>query len=293
MPDQLDVRAYLRHSCDVTMSGGNALGLPYPLAACALAEHYVFRRIGGSSTGAVAAAATAAAELGRGAPDAAPGPEAPAVVPGFAGLAQAVGWLAGSRDGHTKPIGGSRHRLVRMLQPDARRPRPLPDARGAAADARPHHRRARRCAWSSRGLGVPGRRGRVLVALTWAAVVAVWLGVTSALVAAARDGAVPEVVPVVTSVGPARGRHPRRHVRDRGRRRRRPRCGHWHARAAEEYFGLVSGVATPERRPGRFAHVVDRWIGLRTRRHAAAGRVGRRPHRRPGRASRPARSAAR
>jgi hypothetical protein len=38
---------------------------------------------------------------------------------------------------------------------------------------------------------------------------------------------------------------------------------HWHTGAAAEYFGLVPGVATPERRPGRIAHAVDRWIGLR------------------------------
>ena len=31
----------------VAFYGGNAAGLVYPLAACALAEHYVFRRIGG------------------------------------------------------------------------------------------------------------------------------------------------------------------------------------------------------------------------------------------------------
>jgi hypothetical protein len=50
-PAQQDVRNYLRHSADLTMRGGNAAGLGYPLAACALAEHYIFRRIGGSSSG--------------------------------------------------------------------------------------------------------------------------------------------------------------------------------------------------------------------------------------------------
>src|SRR4051812_30409256 len=98
-PVQQDVRNYLRHSADLTMRGGNAAGLVYPLAACALAEHYVFRRVGGSGSGAVAAAATAAAELGRGAPDRAEStsrdPEqdggAPGVAPGFGGLAELVG----------------------------------------------------------------------------------------------------------------------------------------------------------------------------------------------------------
>jgi len=68
-PAARDVEEYFAHSCDLTMRGGVASAIVYPLAACGLAEHYVFRRIGGSSAGAVSAAATAAAELGRGAPD--------------------------------------------------------------------------------------------------------------------------------------------------------------------------------------------------------------------------------
>jgi predicted acylesterase/phospholipase RssA len=52
-------------ACDVVMKGGVTSGVVYPLAVCELARAYRFRRIGGTSAGAIAAAATAAAELGR------------------------------------------------------------------------------------------------------------------------------------------------------------------------------------------------------------------------------------
>jgi hypothetical protein len=261
VPDQLDVRAYLRHSCDVTMSGGNGLGLVYPLAACGLAEHYVFRRIGGSSTGAVPAAATAAAELGRGAPDPADGVTAPAVVPGFAGLAQAVGWLAGSRDGGSRPLGGNRHRLVRMLQP-------TPASRGllrmvAAVLRHPGRSRAGTALrLVVAGLGVPGRAGRWVIGGTWATAALLWLGLTAALVAAARDGAIPGVVPVLAAVGlllvaAAGAATLTAAVVGMSAWRR------WQGGAADEYLGLVAGVEAPEHRPGRLTRAVDRWIGLR------------------------------
>jgi len=51
--------------CDVVMKGGITSGIVYPLAVCELARAYTFRNIGGTSAGAIAAAATAAAELGR------------------------------------------------------------------------------------------------------------------------------------------------------------------------------------------------------------------------------------
>ena len=51
--------------CDLIMKGGITSGIVYPLAACELAQKYRFRNIGGASAGAIAAAATAAAELGR------------------------------------------------------------------------------------------------------------------------------------------------------------------------------------------------------------------------------------
>jgi predicted acylesterase/phospholipase RssA len=52
--------------CDLVMKGGITSGVVYPGAACELARAYCFRNIGGTSAGAIAAAATAAAERGRG-----------------------------------------------------------------------------------------------------------------------------------------------------------------------------------------------------------------------------------
>ncbi len=51
--------------CDVVMKGGITSGVVYPLALTTLAEEYRFACIGGTSAGAVAAVAAAAAEYGR------------------------------------------------------------------------------------------------------------------------------------------------------------------------------------------------------------------------------------
>lgn len=51
--------------CDLVMKGGIASGIVYPQAILALQKQYRFRNIGGGSVGALAAALTAAAELGR------------------------------------------------------------------------------------------------------------------------------------------------------------------------------------------------------------------------------------
>ncbi len=51
--------------CDIIMKGGITSGIVYPKAVCRLALQYRFRAIGGTSAGAIAAAATAAAEYGR------------------------------------------------------------------------------------------------------------------------------------------------------------------------------------------------------------------------------------
>jgi predicted acylesterase/phospholipase RssA len=51
--------------CDIVMKGGITSGVVYPLAAVELAKEHRFRNIGGTSAGAIAAAAVAAAELGR------------------------------------------------------------------------------------------------------------------------------------------------------------------------------------------------------------------------------------
>lgn len=51
--------------CDIVMKGGITSGVVYPLALTALAKKYRFSNIGGTSAGAIAAAAAAAAEYGR------------------------------------------------------------------------------------------------------------------------------------------------------------------------------------------------------------------------------------
>jgi predicted acylesterase/phospholipase RssA len=51
--------------CDIVMKGGITSGVVYPPAICKLAEQYVFKNIGGTSAGAIAAALTAAAEYRR------------------------------------------------------------------------------------------------------------------------------------------------------------------------------------------------------------------------------------
>ena len=67
------------------MKGGITSGVVYPKAIWALAQSFRFRSIGGASAGALAAAATAAAEHGRqsGAGE------------GFAGVESLPDWLAG------------------------------------------------------------------------------------------------------------------------------------------------------------------------------------------------------
>jgi Patatin-like phospholipase len=51
--------------CDIVMAGGVTSGIIYPGAIGVIARSYIFRSIGGTSVGAMAAAATAAAEYGR------------------------------------------------------------------------------------------------------------------------------------------------------------------------------------------------------------------------------------
>jgi hypothetical protein len=64
-----DVRAYDYSNptrlCDVVMKGGITSGVIYPHAVCQFAKTYRFRNVGGTSAGAIAAAAAAAAEYGR------------------------------------------------------------------------------------------------------------------------------------------------------------------------------------------------------------------------------------
>jgi len=56
--------AALKLECDLVMRGGITSGIVYPRAIAKLAETYKFRSIGGTSAGAIAAAATAAGALG-------------------------------------------------------------------------------------------------------------------------------------------------------------------------------------------------------------------------------------
>ncbi|MGH2712012.1 MAG: SuhR protein [Actinomycetota bacterium] len=52
-------------TCDVVMKGGITSGVTYPHAVCEIARTYRLRNVGGTSAGAIASAASAAAELGR------------------------------------------------------------------------------------------------------------------------------------------------------------------------------------------------------------------------------------
>ncbi|GAB3498326.1 patatin-like phospholipase family protein [Amycolatopsis cihanbeyliensis] len=101
---------YVDRSCDLTMRGGTTSGVIYPLAVCSLAQHYQFRSVGGASAGAIAAAATAAAEHGRLAAQPTEVPEG-SVRPGFAGLAGLINWMISG-------TGSERWRLVQLFQPN-------------------------------------------------------------------------------------------------------------------------------------------------------------------------------
>jgi predicted acylesterase/phospholipase RssA len=108
--------AYLKASLDLTMEGGTTSGVVYPLAVCELATSFRFRNVGGASAGAIAAALTAAAELGRSGPLVATNSseqqtsnlDSPSkkinsvpVRRGFTGLTDIIGWLTQT------PSGGS------------------------------------------------------------------------------------------------------------------------------------------------------------------------------------------
>jgi hypothetical protein len=57
--------AHAELPCDLVLKGGVTSGIVYPTAICRLARDFHFKRIGGTSVGALAAAAAAAAEVGR------------------------------------------------------------------------------------------------------------------------------------------------------------------------------------------------------------------------------------
>ena len=93
--------------CDIVMKGGITSGVVYPGAICEIAAAYRFRSIGGTSAGAIAAAATAAAEYGR----------QNGVADSFETLGTLPRELGASADG------GATTRLFHLFQPnrDARR----------------------------------------------------------------------------------------------------------------------------------------------------------------------------
>src|SRR6266478_1271668 len=65
MADQASRFGKPEKSCDIVLKGGITSGVVYPLALVSLAEKYRFSNIGGTSAGAIAAVAAAAAEYGR------------------------------------------------------------------------------------------------------------------------------------------------------------------------------------------------------------------------------------
>src|SRR2546430_17410471 len=65
MADQASRFGQPEKICDIVLKGGITSGVVYPLALVSLAEKYRFSNIGGTSAGAIAAVAAAAAEDGR------------------------------------------------------------------------------------------------------------------------------------------------------------------------------------------------------------------------------------
>lgn len=97
--------------CDIVMEGGITSGVIYPHAVVELSEKYRFKNIGGTSVGAIAAAATAAAELGR--------LRDPLKNPGFVRLAKLTEELSKKVDSNENTT-----RLLNLFQPQEKT-RPL------------------------------------------------------------------------------------------------------------------------------------------------------------------------
>ena len=116
------VEAYVKTSIDLTMQGGTTSGVVYPLAVCELATRFRFRNVGGASAGAIAAALTAAAELGRSedvrhGPPSEPHPAVggvPTIRRGFAGLSDLIGWLTQTAPGDAER---DEYRLAQLFRP--------------------------------------------------------------------------------------------------------------------------------------------------------------------------------
>jgi hypothetical protein len=181
-------RAYLSSSCDLTLSGGLSTAIAAPLAACALAERYILRRVGGAGVAALAAAAVAAAEYARVTGVTASGREDdPVLAPGYPRLARVTAWLAGDQDeddagriekGRDRAP-ADHWRIARMLQPS-------PGLRGVhrllVAATRPRLGAGRRAsAVTVAAASVPHGAAALVAGLVWAGLAFVWIGVTIAL----------------------------------------------------------------------------------------------------------------
>jgi hypothetical protein len=118
---------YREHSVDLTMRGGTTSGVVYPLAVCEIARRRRVRNVGGASAGAIAAAATAAAELGRSdlrvdpdayAPLSARESAAGLVRPGFVGMADTISWLCQLPTVDSKEA--DKYRLAQLFRPSTK-----------------------------------------------------------------------------------------------------------------------------------------------------------------------------
>ena len=122
--------AYVRRSVDLAMRGGATSGVVYPFAVCEIARDMRVRNVGGASAGAIAAACTAAAELGRstGHEGASPGTVSGSghLRAGFTGLADLMTWMLQVDDGAGTPrqtrdvapgAGPEEFRLAQLFRP--------------------------------------------------------------------------------------------------------------------------------------------------------------------------------
>ena len=139
--------------CDLVMKGGVTSGIVYPAAVAALKDVYTFKNIGGTSAGAMAAAATAAAEFARRNGNRS----------GFEELERFHKWLA------AKAPSGGHSNLFSMFQPD-RATRPIYDVLVAGLGPRrfKYTRMIARVLWAFWGfallVSVPGL---LLLGLSW------------------------------------------------------------------------------------------------------------------------------
>jgi predicted acylesterase/phospholipase RssA len=123
------VAAYVKTSLDLTMEGGTTSGVVYPLAVCELATNFRFRNVGGASAGAIAAALTAAAELGRSSQvlasagesrherkrdDSALPTNSKPIRQGFTGIADIISWLTQTGPHDQK---ADEYRLAQLFRP--------------------------------------------------------------------------------------------------------------------------------------------------------------------------------